>query len=274
MNKNEITEKQQENRREDKKALMKFWPLMILCFIGGVGCGIAAVALGSTAEQVFWRDLREVLKLVSIYGSYVISGGFIAACVVLLRKSRREYTVWDEEDEVLLNKIEQKLSYVLWFSNLILYGAYFFFGVGVWACGISEGWQSIKEVPMARLILVFVHMIGSLIVACIIQQHAINLEKEINPEKSGSVYDTKFSSKWLESCDEAEKYTTYKCSYKSHRITNLTVSMLWVICLIGQMTFHTGVFATVVVSVIMLVQISVYSLQAIYFAKHPSEVMK
>ena len=44
--------------------------------------------------------------------------------------------------------------------------------------------------------------------------------------------------------------------------------------LIGQMIFGTGVFATIIVTVFMIIQISVYSVQGIYFAKHPSEVMK
>ena len=117
-------------------------------------------------------------------------------------------------------------------------------------------------------------MAYALIAACLIQQKAVNLSKEINPEKSGSIYDMKFQDKWLESCDEAERYTVYKCSFKTFKTMQMVGMILWVICLIGQLSFHTGVFATIIVTVYLMVQISVYSVQGIYFAKHPSEVMK
>lgn len=43
--------------------------------------------------------------------------------------------------------------------------------------------------------------------ACVIfaQQKAVDLERRMNPEKHGSVYDAKFQKKWLDSCDESER---------------------------------------------------------------------
>ena len=90
----------------------------------------------------------------------------------------------------------------------------------------------------------------------------------------GSIYDTKFQDKWLANCDEAERFAAYKCSFKTFKVMQLAGMVLWIICLIGQMIFGTGVFATIIVTVFMIIQISVYSVQGIYFAKHPSEVMK
>ena len=110
--------------------------------------------------------------------------------------------------------------------------------------------------------------------ACIIQQKMVNLAKEINPEKKGSIYDMKFQDKWLENCDEAERFAVYKCSFKTFKTMQLTGMVLWLICLLGQMVFGTGAFATIIVAVFMIIQTSVYSVQGIYFAKHPSEVMK
>ena len=39
----------------------------------------------------------------------------------------------------------------------------------------------------------------------IFQQKLVDTTKRLNPEKHGSVYDTKFHEKWLASCDEAER---------------------------------------------------------------------
>ena len=102
----------------------------------------------------------------------------------------------------------------------------------------------------------------------------MNLEKEINPEKKGSIYDMKFQNKWLENCDEAERYMTYKCSFKTFKVMQTVGVVLWQICLVGQIAFGTGAFATIIVTIFMIIQTSVYSVQGIYFAKHPSEVMK
>ena len=165
----------------------------------------------------------------------------------------------------------------MWFSNLIMFGSYFFFATGVWAADLVEIKGALKQDATGfwfSLGAVFLHMVYALIVSCIIQQKAVNLTKEINPEKRGSIYDTKFQDKWLENCDEAERFATYKCSFKTFKVMQLTGMVLWVICLIGQLIFGTGVFATIIVTIFMIIQTSVYSVQGIYFAKHPSEVMK
>ena len=177
----------------------------------------------------------------------------------------------------MLQGIETKLSFGLWFSNLILFGSYFFFAVGVWAVELADAESAIQmdEAGFGLSIgVVFLHMAYALAASCIVQQKLVNLTKEINPEKKGSIYDMKFQDKWLENCDEAERFAVYKCSFKTFKIMQLTGMILWLICLIGQMIFDTGVFATIIVTVFMIIQTSVYSVQGIYFAKHPSEVMK
>ena len=117
-------------------------------------------------------------------------------------------------------------------------------------------------------------MAYGIVAASVIQQKGVNLSKEINPEKKGSVYDIKFQDKWMENCDEAERYTVYKCSFKTFKTMQIVGIVLWLVCLLGQMFLKTGVFATIIVTVYLIVQTSVYSVQGIYFAKHPSEVMK
>lgn len=273
---NEAIEKQQANKREDKKALGKLLPMMLLALLTGVLIGFVGGFLGKLMESTVMESVLTVLRYGAIYGGFVYTIGLAVVSAVLCRKSRAEYTAWDEEDEDedVLNAIETKLSYALWFSNLILYGSYFFFSVGVWATDIGKGWDGPEDIPAVGLAAVFLHMIIALVVGSVIQQKTINLVKEINPEKSGSVYDMKFNNKWLETCDEAEKYMAYKCAYKSFKVMNIAGVVLWIVCLIGQMSFGTGAFATIIVTIFLIIMVSTYSVQAIYFAKHPSEVMK
>ncbi len=271
---NEALEKQQYNKQEDKKALGKLLPMMLLALLAGVLIGFVGGFLGHLMESSVMESCLTVLRYAAIYGGFVYTICLAIVSGVLCRKSRVEYTAWDEEDEAVLNAIETKLAYALWFSNLILYGSYFFFSVGVWATDIAKGWDSPEDIPVIGLAAVFLHMTVALVVGSVIQQKTVNLVKEINPEKSGSVYDMKFYNKWLDTCDEAEKYMAYKCAYKSFKVMNVAGVILWIVCLVGQMSFGTGAFATIIVTIFLLVMISSYSVQTIYFAKHPSEVMK
>ena len=270
-----LTEQQKKNRQEDRRALKKFWVMMIVALLTGIVLGMLSAFLGDITEMPIADSLVAGIKVAAVYGGFVYTTVLGIICILLCRKSRQEYTAWAEEDEDVLNSIESKISYVVWFGNLIMYGSYFFFSAGVWATGTgTDQWKETGEVPIAGLVAMFVHIVYALAVGSIAQQKAVNLEKEINPEKAGSIFDMKFNRKWLESSDEAEKFTTYKCAYHSFKVMQIAGIILWLVCLIGQMSFGTGAFATIMVTILLLIQVSSYSIQAIYFAKHPSEVMK
>lgn len=275
----EMTEKQRENKKEDKRALRKFFIILMIAFMVGFAVGIYGIILGDiVTEETSGKELLiDMLRNFSIYGGYVVTTILVLTCFILHKMCRREYAAWDEEDEEVLSGIETKQSFVMWFANLILYGTYLFFSLGIWAVGIGNG-SYLSEYGVEKFLalsgVVFLHMAYGMIAGCIIQQKAVNLLKEINPEKKGSIYDMKFQNKWMENCDEAERFTVYKCSFKTFKVMQITGIVLWMICLFSQMTFGTGVFATVVVTIYLIIQTSVYSVQGIYFAKHPSEVMK
>ena len=244
----------------------------------GIGIGAGSSFVGDALANASVKEaILQVLQVVAVYGGYGFTTALLAACILLYKKCRVEYTAWDEEDEDVLQRMDTRLSYGLWFSNLILFGSYLFFAVGVWAVELADTKGAIQEDAVGFGIsigVVFLHMAYALAAACIMTQKLVNLTKEINPEKKGSIYDMKFRDKWLENCDEAERFTVYKCSFKTFKTMQATGMVLWIICLVGQLVFDTGVFATIIVTVFMIIQTSVYSVQGIYFAKHPSEVMK
>lgn len=266
--KRELTEKQQENQMQDKKALKKFL-LMLVCsvlvgFVVGVGSGMLGDVVKGDGLQDIWQKL---IRLFAVYGAYVYTTVLIILSVVFYKKARRMFSAWEEEDEKTLDAIEKKLSYILWFSQLIMYGAYLFFAVGTWAADLPHVNAALETQGNSFWITfpaVLLHMVYALVAGCIIQQKAVNLTKEINPEKQGSIYDSKFQDKWLESCDEAERYMAYRSSFKTFKVMQVFGIVLWLICLIGQISFGTGVFATVMVTVYLIVQTSVYCLYGIH----------
>ena len=94
------------------------------------------------------------------------------------------------------------------------------------------------------------------------QQLMVDLEKEMNPSKRGSVYDAKFRDKWEESCDELEKVIIYKSAYKAYKTTALTCIVLWVVTATLSIAFKTGPLPSIAVTVIWLVQTVSYCREA------------
>ena len=94
------------------------------------------------------------------------------------------------------------------------------------------------------------------------QQLMVDLEKEMNPSKKGSVYDAKFRDKWEESCDELEKVIIYKSAYKAYKTTALTCIVLWVVTATLSIAFKTGPLPSIAVTVIWLVQTVSYCREA------------
>ena len=131
-NQNKLTQKQQENRQEDKKAFKKFAWLMVLGFFFGIVCGGGGTLLGAIMEEGSTREfVLQFAEKAAIYGGFLYTTILSVISIVLYTRSRKEYTGWDEENEEVLCRIETMQSYVIWFSNLILFGSYFFFSVGV-----------------------------------------------------------------------------------------------------------------------------------------------
>ena len=94
------------------------------------------------------------------------------------------------------------------------------------------------------------------------QQLMVDLEKEMNPSKKGSVYDAKFRDRWEESCDELEKIIIYKSACKAYKTTALTCVILWIVTATLSIAFKTGPLPSVAVTVIWLVQTVSYCREA------------
>lgn len=279
MSNRELTHKQQENKKEDKKALKVFIWLIPLGFALGILVGIGSSYIREVWNVEWMKGIEKAGSIIGVHGGYVVITILMVAAVLLYRKSRKEYAGWDGEDEEVYNRIETRLSYVSWFAHLIVIFSYFFMATGAYVnLGDKGRMHALMDTSfsgwMFSVLLVLGTMIYGVVASLLLQQKTINLEKEMNPEKCGSIYDMHFNKKWMESCDEAEKFITYKSSYMAMRAGNYTCIGLWLVCLVGMLMFDMGILPLCMVLVVWLVQTTTYSLRVIYFAKHPSEVMK
>ena len=102
----ELTEKQRENKKEDKKAFKKFIITLVAAFFIGICLGFgSSVSEGILRAFNVKEILFDVLRNIAIYGGYVVTTVLLIVSVVLYKKSRAEYTAWDEEEEEVLTKI-------------------------------------------------------------------------------------------------------------------------------------------------------------------------
>lgn len=139
-------------------------------------------------------------------------------------------------------------------ENLTMIVSFFCFSVGT--AGIADG-------QLRRLVLLLVLFIAVLVLAVLLQQKTVDLVKEMNPEKKGSIYDEKFQKLWWESCDEAERRQIGQASYKAYVTVSRFCPYCWGVLLLGNMVFHYGILPSAVVLMIWAVLSVSYTREAI-----------
>lgn len=259
--------KRVENKKEDSKAFGKFIGVtLISAFVGGV-IGFCAAFFGGS-EKAFVETFTDWLGKIALILPFVLSTALGIWDVLEEKKCRKLFLNWDGEEEALVEQIEKKLSYVLISSNVTMISVYFFFGAAMYA--FSPEHAGTRAGAMHEFVRAFVALAGliySIVIIVKIEKRVVNFEKEINPEKRGSVYDPKFKQKWMESCDEGEQFQIYKCAYKSYQVTQGVCMALWVITIIGLMSFDFGLLPMTCVVIIWLTQSLSYGLATLQVSK-------
>lgn len=261
-------EKLIENKKADKAAGKKFLLLLIVSFVGG---GI--IGFGSMWIRDLTLDIGEVvmrgINRVAPYGTLSVGTVFFIWIGILFSQAKKIYQSWDREDEEVLNRCEIKLTYALILTNFCVIMNFFFMGAGFYSVLMKEDASMI--IPFIFLVIgIFYDLTGSIIA----QKKIINMEKELNPEKQGSVYDMKFHKVWIKSCDEAERLQIYKCAYKAFRVTQSSFIVVWLFCFIGMIVWDFGIMPMTVVLVLWAITVGSYQAEAVRLSKNPSEIMK
>lgn len=262
------SEKLFENKKEDNKALKKFIPLLLISMIvGGIAGGLSVSVENDLAKTIAVRILDFLIALAP-YANLILTIFVGGTAMYLYKKALKLYKTWDGEEEELIDQIEILLSYAQWTSAILMILTLFFLAVGFRNVIVTGEDISVGIMPfLTNVILVVVSTIIATCVTVILQQKIINLEKEINPEKKGSVFDVKFVKKWIESCDEAERLNIYQSAYKSYVAVSKTCLILWVFATLGMMYWDIGVIPITLVTIIWLVQTTSYCMESIRLAK-------
>ena len=265
--------KAENNKKENKAALKKFIPMLIVCaVIGGITGGISSFIGYSDFSGSIVEAALLIVNMVSPWAVIILGVLSFIVCWVIYRKARAMYegaltsakvTGEPEEsgesgepDEQIIEAVEDKLSQGMFILSVIMIVQMLFFGI------MMADLENIADSSFALAMAAAGVFVAGNLAQLKQQQLMVDLEKEMNPSKKGSVYDAKFRDKWEESCDELEKIIIYKSAYKAYKTTALTCVILWIVTATLSIAFKTGPLPSIAVSIIWLVQTVSYCREA------------
>ena len=257
-------DKARENRRVDRKAFVKFILILVASAMVGFCVGIFSV-MSKGRQDVLFDALYHIVDTVAPFASIVLTTITLILVSIWQGKARKLFQEWDGEDEELIEQVEMKLSYGMIATSVNVILSYLFFTLAIF---VTRNDDPSVQYDLIRLVVTFVGFLYAISVSMVLQKQLVNFTKEINPEKQGSVFDTKFNKSWIASCDESEKQQVYQAGYKAWQFGGHTCIFLWVICFIGMMTWDFGIMPVVMVLTIWLVMTIRYYVECIRLSKH------
>lgn len=252
------------NKKDDRKIYITFFVVMAVLYGAGylVGKFIARGEKSGSLEAVLEVLKNRLLVIVPPF-YFVLAIAFLIVVCVLYMACRRMYQRQQEhpENDDLWDSLEDKLNWPLILSNTMQIINIFFFGCVIWLAefnsyGRNGGYEMVIVIADSALFFVI------LAVGMLIPKGVVDIEKKLNPEKQGNVFDFQFNEVWLSSCDEAQQMLTYKAAYKAFMDTNYVGIALYLITFLGMFIFKKGVSSMLCVCIIMVVNNLSYMLRA------------
>ena len=258
-----------EIKKANRKALPKFMLIMVISLlVGGLG--------GFCSAKYGLNSLSDGMKSAgAFFSAYIAPWLMLAAavilpvvCIPIYRSTKKLISSWDGENEEISDTIDQKLSIVIWVTSAALFLSYFLI-----AASYAEGFATFeKENSIIPFFVGIAGFFAIMIEAVILQQKCVDSAKKTNPEKTASVYDTKFHKKWMDSCDEAEKIMIGKCAFKAYAATKAVCTVLSIVLAICALILGIGFLPSFTVCLIWIVNQSVYCKEALKYSKAGNKI--
>lgn len=225
---------------DNKKAIKKFVLYIMLCaFCGGIlGFLSSTVELQNTVNKIN-GVVHLSIQFVANWGMIITFLCIMIPSVYLYIKAKKTYQHLDDEDEKSLDQIEKNLSYTVLLLN-VMYILLLF----IISCSMTYGRNHNR-------LITFIQFIVYLVILVYMQQKVVDFTKLLNPEKKGSVYDLDFRKKWLNSCDEAERFHIGNASYQAFLVTNMACIVIWLILFFLQNIVAIGILPSFIVLLIL-----------------------
>ncbi|MBO4347394.1 MAG: DUF3169 family protein [Lachnospiraceae bacterium] len=256
----------EEIKKEDSKRKPFFYVILIIgCILGGITGYI--VASKQEMIDVIFDFLRYNARISGvIFAALLIVFGLVMYIICLTRiLSSKKLWAKEEERDDNWDKIERDLCVTNTLTSVSLIMIYFLYGCVTY--NLKTTLSTVKEVSVIQIafntafVAGLVFMILYMFLFFGIQRKIIEQEKIMNPEKKGSLYDFRFSKKWYESFDEAERKQVGIASFKAYGIVNYTCLATMVVLIFLGMVCEITIIPYLVVAVIWLTQIIAFGVE-------------
>ena len=252
-NKEMVNEQESINQKikgENRKAL----PLFIMIVLIGFFIGLFSQQFADIiSNQLNIRNWIDTIKIYSekytTVAIWIIAIILSTISIFLYRKSYLEFQSWNFEDETLIKKVENKISWIILLENIQMLSAYFFFLL-----------QLIVAKKMNLILLI--GFLVSILTVILLQQKAVDLNRKINPEKKGSIYDFHFQKKFINSCDELEQKLIGQSAFKSYTNVNLSCIIIFVLLILLSTVIEVDLLTVCIVMILWSVNLITFSIEA------------
>lgn len=257
---------EKEKKTGEKKLIITFIVAILICFVMGTITGrwVKHHDLAGTLDMLMENGLQSALN---IFIPVVYVGFNVICCVLAVSfyfRGKRIAEGWNGEDESIINRSEHKLSIALLVCNTALISNFFLYPAQM-SLAFSKSSHINNDFMFALGCIVFAlgYIYSFAVTKCV-----VDLEKRLNPEKKGNIFDFNFQRKWMESCDEGERLIVYQSAYRAYNVVNVLCMVLWVITVIAQLSFHTGLFPIAIVCIVWLASVTTYSISCVRFERN------
>lgn len=261
----------QENKKNDRKIYIRFAIFLLLSgivgFFAGKGIRILQTAAGTNMADLLDTVGRAMIFIVPIL--YLLLNLTVAIISFsIYGKAKKKVEHWDGEDEEYIESVEASLDIPVIMGNFMMVLNLLLYTIMIYQADhvdMSWLWQNILSNGGIVLLIL------SLVYEMAVQKLIVDLEKKLNPEKRGNVFEIDFMKTWVESRDEGQKWKHYEATYHAFRITNIVCLVMWMLCFLAQFAFQAGLLPVLCVSGIWLVLVLSYSISA-YRLEHGKHV--
>ncbi len=248
-----------EKKKSKVKVYVTFALFMVLCYFGGFFGALLfdkVLGVGEAHMDVFEQILQLLIRVAPVVFMLITAVSLLYAFISFF-KTKKMADAWDGENEEVIDTIEHRLSYPILVCNILMVCELFFFSVMLEILMFTAyGETHTAMLELLGAIMVFGGFAGIIIINTLV----VNLEKKLNPEKRGEVLDFKFSKEWMDSCDEAQKKIIYEAGYKAFNVGSIAGMLMFIIALLAQLFFHTGIWPMVCITVMELTLVLTYSI--------------
>lgn len=247
------------NKEESKLRIGIKFAIICICslFAGFIMGGVAAMIRNIGYDGSIWvQRMAYIVPAVFFAGElifFILTVWSYAAC-------KKTYKAWNGEDEAVLDILERKLDIPLICTSVAMIFGMAFFPICTWLSMETENTLKWMNVVYPITMALFV---AGIVWITVMQNAIIKFLKVLNPEKRGSVLEMDFQKKWVDSCDEGQKFVIYKSSYVAYRATATVCMTLWLISFVALFAFDTGIFPVLCVCIIYMTLIVSYSIASI-----------